>query len=85
MVLTTLKIDGMACGMCESHVNDCIRDHFTVEKVSSSYKKGVTEIISEEQLSEKDLREALDPTGYRVLSVSSQPYEKKGFRLFGRK
>lgn len=25
MVKTTLKIDGMACGMCESHVNDAVR------------------------------------------------------------
>ena len=24
MVKTTLKIDGMMCGMCESHVNDAI-------------------------------------------------------------
>ena len=25
MVQITLKIDGMACGMCESHVNDAVR------------------------------------------------------------
>ena len=23
----TVKIDGMMCGMCESHVNDAIRRH----------------------------------------------------------
>ncbi len=28
MVKTTLKIDGMMCGMCESHVNDAIRNAF---------------------------------------------------------
>ena len=31
MIQTTLKINGMACGMCESHVNDAIRNAFAVE------------------------------------------------------
>ena len=25
MVQTTLKVDGMMCGMCESHVNEVLR------------------------------------------------------------
>ena len=28
MIKTTLKIDGMMCGMCESHMNDVIRINF---------------------------------------------------------
>ncbi len=31
MIQTTLKINGMACGMCESHVNDAIRTAFSVK------------------------------------------------------
>ena len=31
MYQTTLKIDGMMCGMCESHINDAIRNAFAVE------------------------------------------------------
>lgn len=31
MIKTVLKIDGMACGMCEAHVNDAIRKAFTVK------------------------------------------------------
>lgn len=81
MTKTVLKIDGMACSMCESHVNDAVRRAFPVKKVSSSHKKGTCEIISQEKLDEQAIRAALDPTGYRVLSVSSEPYEKKG--LFG--
>ena len=46
MVKTTLKIDAMACGMCEAHVNDAIRKAFSVKKVSSSHAKGRTEILS---------------------------------------
>ena len=32
MVETKLRIDGMACGMCESHINDAIRNNFDVKK-----------------------------------------------------
>ena len=35
MYKTTAKIDGMACGMCEAHVNETVRKAFAVEKVTS--------------------------------------------------
>ena len=35
----TLEIGGMMCGMCENHVNDAIRNEFTVKKVISSHTK----------------------------------------------
>ena len=47
-----LQVDGMMCGMCESHVNDAIRRAFPVKKVSSSNTKGKTVILTEEYLSE---------------------------------
>jgi copper chaperone CopZ len=75
----------MMCGMCESHVNDEVRKNFAVSKVSSSHKNGTTEIISDEQLDEAKLREVIEATGYKVLSSTSEPYEKKGFSLFGKK
>ena len=52
MVKTTLEIDGMACSMCEAHVNNAVRMGFAVRKVTSSYTKGKTEILSEEPLEE---------------------------------
>lgn len=79
MVKITLQIDGMSCGMCESHVNDTIRKAFSVKKVTSSHRKGITEIIAEAEIPEENLRSALDTTGYRVLSMETAPYEKKGF------
>jgi copper chaperone CopZ len=75
----TVKIDGMMCGMCESHINDAIRNGFSVKKVTSSHTKGETVILTEENLSEAQLRAAIDPTGYRVQGVTVEPYEKKGF------
>ncbi|MCM1166258.1 MAG: cation transporter [Lachnospiraceae bacterium] len=82
MIKTTLKIDGMMCGMCEAHINDAVRAAFKVKKVSSSHKKGVTEIISETPLDENSVRECIEKTGYKLLSACSEEYVKKG--LFGR-
>ena len=81
MYKTTVEIDGMSCGMCEAHVCDSIRNSFKVKKVNASYKKGICEIVSEEKPEEEKLKEVLDPTGYRVLSVNSEEYVKRG--LFG--
>lgn len=50
MVKTLLHIDGMMCGMCESHINDAVRRNFNVKKVVSSHSKNTTEIISETEL-----------------------------------
>ena len=82
MIKTTVGIDGMMCGMCESHVNDAIRKSFDVKKVSSSHSKKKTEITSEEAIDEDKLRAVIDETGYTVLSVDSEPYKKKGFGFF---
>ena len=46
MIQTTVKVSGMACSMCEAHVNDTIRRAFSVEKVSSSHAKGETVSLS---------------------------------------
>ena len=73
----TLKIDGMMCGMCESHVNESIRNAFSVKKVTSSQAKGETIILTEKDLDEKKLKETIDKTGYQLLSISKSPYEKK--------
>ena len=56
----TVKIDGMMCGMCESHMNECIRNNFPVSKVTSSHGKGETVVISEAPLDEAKLKEAID-------------------------
>ena len=78
MTKTTLKIDGMMCSMCESHVNDAIRNAFSVKKIASSHTKGETKLLTETPPDETKLREAIEATGYRVLSMTSEPFEKKG-------
>ena len=66
---TLLEIDGMMCPMCESHVNDAIRNNFKVKDVKSSHKTGLAQIQSDEVLDEELLRKAVEETGYKVKSV----------------
>ena len=83
MTKTTLKIDGMMCSMCEAHMNEAIRKAFPVKKVTSSHTKKETEILSEAPLDEEALKAAVAATGYTLQGITSEPYEKKGFSLFG--
>lgn len=82
MIKTVLSIDGMMCPMCESHINECIRNCFKVKKVSSSHTTNETVIISESELDKSELKEAVEKTGYKVLSVKAEPYKKKGLFSF---
>lgn len=79
MIKTIVSIDGMACGMCEAHINDTIRGAFPVKSVKASHKKGCAEILSEEPISAEALHKVIDPTGYTVLGVRTEEYVKRGF------
>lgn len=70
LVKTTLKIDGMMCTMCESHINEAIRNAFKVKKVKSSHINGTTVIISEHRLDDELLKKTIADTGYELKSIS---------------
>ena len=77
MIKTTVKVDGMMCGMCESHVNDAVRKAFQVDKVSSSHSKGETTLITDGPVDQDRLKAAIKATGYEIKGITSEPYEKK--------
>jgi len=84
MIKTTVTIDGMACSMCEAHINEVIRQLYPeAKKISSSHKTGETVFLTETVPDCEDIRSAIDRTGYRFISCKSEAYEKKG--LFFRK
>lgn len=77
----TLKIQGMMCGMCESHLNDAVRRIFPVKKVTSSHTKGEMVILAPEAIPEEALKKVIAETGYDMTAYVREPYERKG--LFG--
>ena len=78
MVKTIISVDGLVCDMCDAHMNDAIRKAFKVKKVTTSHSKGETVVISENEMSREDIEKAVNGTGYKILDVKSEPYEKKG-------
>ena len=83
MIETTMKIDGMVCGMCEAHICDTIRKAVpAAKKVAASRGKREASFLTEEPVDPEILKAAIDATGYTCLGVESGPYKKKG--LFGR-
>ena len=75
----TVKIDGMMCGMCESHMNDTFRQNFKVKKVSSSHAKGETVAIVDEDIPDEKLKEAVEKMfeGTKVKSVNTMNLDGK--------
>ena len=78
MIKLTVGIEGMACGMCEAHINEAVRNAFQVKKVTSSHTKKQTVIIAEKNIPDQELKNVVAKAGYDAISVSSEPYEKKG-------
>ncbi len=84
MIKTTMKIDGMMCGMCETHICEAIRKAAPkAKKVAASRSKKEASFLTEEAVDHDRLKAAIDATGYTCLGIASAPYEKKG--LFGRR
>lgn len=63
-----LGIDGMACGMCEVHVEEAISKSIFAKKIRASRFKKQVVVFSPLSLDESDFRNILDPTGYKVTS-----------------
>lgn len=83
MVQITARVDGMMCENCEAHVNSAIKKAFKIKAVASSHSKGETVIIAKENPGEDRVKEVIESTGYKVISLETAPCEKKG--LFTRK
>lgn len=82
MLKIVIKSEGMMCAMCESHMNDAFSKDFQIKKITSSHSEGQTVIISENDISDDKVKETVEKAGYKFISVSREPYEKKGILSF---
>ena len=69
MYKTVIHVEGMACSMCEAHVNDAVRAAVPVKKVKSSRKKKETVIVSEAPLDTDAVIAAIKKCGYDASPV----------------
>lgn len=64
MVKITVRVESMACGMCEAHINEAVRNTFPVKKVTSSHTKKQTVILAEADIPEQELKNVVAKAGY---------------------
>ncbi|MCR5792798.1 MAG: cation transporter [Lachnospiraceae bacterium] len=78
MTSVTIGIDGMACEMCEAHMKELIRKEIPdAKKVKASFRKGTCSFLTEQEIKEDSLKQAVKNIGYEILNIKSEPYEKK--------
>ena len=79
LVKYTLSVRGMRCGMCESHIQDVIRNNFDVIKVKANRHKKEVTILSKIPFDESKLTEIMQSTGYPYLGIiDKRIIEKEG-------
>ena len=53
--------------------------------MTSSHRKGITELLIQDAVDTQLLKHAVEEFGYKVLDIRCEPYERQGFSLFKRK
>ena len=82
MFKTTVKVDGMMCGMCEAHVSDAIRKAVpSAKKVKASKAKKEATFLCDDPVDNDIIEKAIKDIGYDYLGCVSEPYTKRG--IFG--
>lgn len=77
-----LTVEGMMCGMCESHVADALRKVPGVQKASASRSKHEARVVCGPEVTDEALLAAVNATGYEASNVrAAADAPKKG--LFG--
>ena len=88
MIKTKVKVGGMMCGMCETHVQEAIRKTLPESsKVKADRKKDMVEFITPTPPDEEALKKAIESIGYEYGGMESEEAgEEGGFlkKLLGR-
>ena len=63
-----IHIDGMMCSHCEASVKAALEALPGVVSATASHEKGIAEAVLEGEVSEADMRSAIEAEDYTVLS-----------------
>ena len=82
MIKTTIKIEGMMCGMCEAHVCDAIRKAVPyAKKVKASRIRKEASFITDDAVDDNIIGSAIKEMGYDCIGIESVSYKKRS--IFG--
>ena len=80
-----LTVEGMMCGMCESHVADALRKVPGVQRASASRSKHEARVVCGPEVTDAALLAAVNATGYEATGVRTEEDKpKKGLFGFGK-
>ena len=72
-----MRVEGMMCGMCESHVAQALRNVPGVEKASASRSKREARVVCGPEVTDEALLAAVNATGYEASDVREEPDRPK--------
>lgn len=64
-----LLIEGMSCGHCVAHVEEALKELGGITFVTVSLEEKNAVIESANEISEENLREAIDEAGYELVGI----------------
>ncbi|UOR12045.1 copper chaperone CopZ [Halobacillus amylolyticus] len=65
---TTLNVKGMTCGHCESSVKGALKELNGVQDVNVDLSTGKVDVSHEDDVSNVQMKEAIEEQGYDVVS-----------------
>ena len=81
-----MKVEGMMCGMCESHVAEALRKVPGVQSAKASRSKKEARVVCDGDVADQALLAAVNATGYEASDVrTEEDRPKKGLFGFGKK
>lgn len=75
MYKITAKVEGLKCPNCERHVNEAIKEAFSIKKVTSSHTNKEAVITSKEDIDNDKLKAAIEEAGYQVIDIQKETYK----------
>lgn len=68
-MIKILKIEGMMCGHCSSHVEKALRGLDGVSEVVVSLEEKIAKVIMDKEISNEVFKNLISEEGYEVVSV----------------
>ena len=68
-MIKILKIEGMMCGHCSSHVEKALRELDGVSEVVVSLEEKTAKVIMDKEISNEVFKNLISEEGYEVVSV----------------
>lgn len=64
----TINVSGMSCNGCEKNVENALKNVSGVRRVEANHEGGTVEVVTEDDVSDDDIGNAIHQAGYEVIA-----------------